>query len=303
MTTNSGPGHDSPSRSPERASSINFQTVDVPGAVGGTSVNGVNNHGVLAGTYFDHNHGSFGYIKDGSQLVRFDYPGTSGVTSVGSLNNPGTVVGSYTDPNGAYHGWIRSTRGSFGPINHPLAGSGDQQGTAAYGINDSEAVVGGYVDANGTWHGFVYEDGTFTTVDAPQAGTGQGQGTWLSAENDPGVITGGYIDANGTYHGFTDTHGVFSSFEAPGSIGPGEGGATSSGISNTRTLAGYYGNMAGTVYQGWLKVGAQFTSLGDPEAGPDGTLPLGISQNGKTVCGVYIDANNLEHGFIATISP
>lgn len=302
--TSSAPGHDGRSRSPEKASSINFQTVDVPGATGGTMVNGVNDHGVLAGTYFDQNNQNspHGYIKDGSRLVTFDYPGTSAVTTVGSLNNPGTVVGYYTDSNAAAHGWVRSASGRFSPINHPLAGSGFHQGTLPYGINDSGTVVGGYVDANGIWHGFTDKNGTFTTVDIPQAGTGQGQGTWLSAENDPGVITGGYIDANGIYHGFTDTNGVISSFEAPGSIGPGEGGSTSSGISNIRILVGYYGNAAGTVYQGWLKAGTQFTSVGDPQAGPSGTLPLGISEDGKTVCGFYIDANGTWHGFIATIS-
>lgn len=303
--TDSGPGHGSRPGSPAKGSSISFQTVDVPGAAGGTMVNGVNDHGVLAGTYFDQSNQNspHGYIKDGGQLVSFDYPGTSGVTTVGSLNNPGTVVGYYIDSNGAAHGWIRSARGSFSPINHPLAGSGLQQGTLPFGINDSGTVAGGYIDANGTWHGFIDNNGTFTTVDVPQAGTGPGQGTWLSAENDPGVITGGYIDASGLYHGFTDTHGVISSFEAPGSIGPGQGGSTSSGISNTRILVGYYGNAAGTVYQGWLETGARFASVGDPESGPGGTLPLGISGNGKTVCGFYIDANNLDHGFIAIISP
>jgi hypothetical protein len=301
--TSSGPGHDSRSGSSATASSIHFQTVDVPGAAGGTWVNGVNDHGVLAGTYFDQNHGSFGYIKDGGQLVRFDYPGTSGVTTVASLNNPGMVIGSYTDSNGASHGWIRSASGSSSPINHPLAGSGSQQGTLPFGINDSGTVVGGYIDASGAFHGFIDKRGTFTTVDAPQAGTGPGQGTYLSAENDPGVITGAYIDASGIYHGFTDTNGVFSSFEAPGSIGPGEGGTTSSGISNTRTLVGYYGNAAGTIYQGWLEAGGQFTVFSDPQAPPGGTLPLGISENGKTVCGFYTDANGISHGFIATISP
>jgi hypothetical protein len=302
--TNSEPGHDGRSRSPEKASSINFQTVDIPGAVS-THVNGVNDHGVLAGTYIDQNkqNSPHGFVKDGSQLVRFDYPGTSAVTTVSSLNNPGTVIGYYTDSNGASHGWIRSASGSFSPISHPLAGSGNQQGTLPFGINDSGTVVGGYIGANNTFHGFIDKHGTFTTVDAPQAGTGPGQGTYLSAENDPGVITGAYIDASGIYHGFTDANGVFSSFEAPGSISPGEGGTSSSGISDTRTLVGYYGSAAGSVYQGWLEAGAQFTALSDPQAGPVGTLPLGISENGKTVCGFYTDANGTDHGFIATISP
>ena len=303
--TSSGPGHGGRSGSPEKASSINFQTVDVPGAAGGTKVDGVNDHGVLAGTYFDQSNQNkpHGFIKDGSQLVRFDYPGTSAVTTVASLNNPGTVIGSYTDSNGAYHGWIRSASGSFSPIDHPLTGSGNGQGTLPFGINDSGTVVGGYIDANNTFHGFIDKNGTFTTVDAPQAGTGPWQGTYLSAENDPGVITGAYVDASGVYHGFTDTNGVFSSFEAPGSTGPGEGGTTSNAISNTRTLVGYYGSAAGTVYQGWLEADGQFTALSDPQAPPSGTLPLGISENGKTVCGYYTDANGISHGFIATISP
>lgn len=274
---------------------MSFQTVDVPGAAGGTVVNGVNDHGVLAGTCFDQDNHAFGYIKDRRQLVGFDYPGTSGVTSVASLNNPGTVIGSYTDPNGASHGWIRSASGSFSPIDHPLAGSGNSQGTAPLGINDSGIVVGFYADAKGTWHGFADKNGTFTTVDVPQAGTGPGQGTYLSAQNDPGVITGAYIDANVMYHGFTDTDGVIGPVEVPGS--------TSNGISNTGTLVGYSGNAAGTVYQGWLQAHGQLTFLNDPDAGSGGTLPLGISANGKTVCGFYSDASSVQHGFVATVSP
>jgi hypothetical protein len=103
------------------ATSIQFRTVDVPGAAQ-TEVNGVNNPGVVAGTYLDQN-GSFGFIQDGSKLVTLDYPGTSGVTTVASINNPGTVIGYYTDANGVSHGWIRSSGGSFSPINDPVAGS------------------------------------------------------------------------------------------------------------------------------------------------------------------------------------
>lgn len=93
------------------------------------------------------------------------------------------------------------------------------------------------------------------------------------------MITGAYIDANVMYHGFTDTDGVISPVEVPGS--------TSNGISNTGTLVGYSGNAAGTVYQGWLQARGQLTFLNDPDAGSGGTLPLGISESGKTVCGFY----------------
>ena len=255
---------------PAAASSIRFRTVDVPG-VAGTQVNGVNQHGVVAGTYVDQNHDSFGFIQDGANLVTLNYPGTSGVTTVTSLNDRGTVIGYYTDSNGAAHGWIRSSDGSFSPINDPLAGSGSGsgqfQGTLPFGINDSGTVVGGYIDANGIFHGFIDENGTFTTVDAPQAGTGPGQGTFLNAVNDPGVITGAYLDANNISHGIVDTRGVIRSFQAPGSTGPGEGGTQSNGISNNGALDGYYGKTASIAYQGWLEVGGQFTSLNDPDAG------------------------------------
>jgi hypothetical protein len=285
---------------PAAASSIQFRTVDVPGATG-TQVNGVNQHGVVAGTYVGQNHDSFGFIQDGTNLVTLNYPGTSGVTTVASLNDRGTVIGYYTDPNNAAHGWIRSSDGSFSPINDPLAGSGQFQGTLPFGINDSGTVVGGYIDANGIFHGFIDKNGTSTTVDAPQAGTGPGQGTFFAAVNDPGAITGAYLDVNGISHGIVDTRGVIRSFQAPGSTGPGEGGTQSNGISNSGALDGYYGKTATTAYRGWLESGGQFTSLNDPDAGAGGTLPLGISQDGKTAWGFYFDANGVTNGFIATI--
>jgi hypothetical protein len=127
--------------------------VDVPGAAGGTKVDGVNDHGVLAGTYFDQGHQNkpHGFIKDGSQLVRFDYPGTSAVTTVASLNNPGTVIGSYTDSNGAYHGWIRSASGSFSPIDHPLAGSANRFRCALRAPGDENGVSTWPADVGWPW--------------------------------------------------------------------------------------------------------------------------------------------------------
>jgi hypothetical protein len=75
------------------------------------------------GTYFDNNGATFGFIKDGNRLIRFNYPGTTGVTGFSSINNAGTGVGSCTDAKGIYRSSIRSANGAFSQVNDPLAGS------------------------------------------------------------------------------------------------------------------------------------------------------------------------------------
>jgi probable HAF family extracellular repeat protein len=84
----------------------------------------------------------------------------------------------------------------------PLAGTGQYQGTAAYGINDNGQIVGAYTDSNDAYHGFMYSNGKFTTLDDPMAATGPYHGTYAEGINDYGEIVGGYRDINSVDHGY-----------------------------------------------------------------------------------------------------
>ena len=54
---------------------------------------------------------------------------------------------------------------------------------------------------------------------------------------------------------------------------------------------------------GWVLSNGQFSPLNDPNAGPGGTQPTGISENGRFVAGMYLDAGCMLHGFTATLTP
>ena len=102
--------------------SLQYLTVNV--GKFGSYVNGVNDAGVMTGTYLDAGGGYHGYVMSGGRVVKFDYPGTSGVTFPSGINNTNTVAGAYIDANGIWHGFVRRPGGAFSVINDPKVGSG-----------------------------------------------------------------------------------------------------------------------------------------------------------------------------------
>ena len=135
------------------AASVRYVTYDVPGYVGTTFLNGVNNKGDLAGFVFDAA-GSHGFIVRNGAATVFDYPGTSGATMVQGMNNSDALSGFYTDAGGVDHAFVRSPQGTFIRIDAPGAGTASGQGTTAYGINDAGVVFGHIIDSAGVRHGF-----------------------------------------------------------------------------------------------------------------------------------------------------
>ena len=134
-------------------------------------------------------------------------------------------------------------------------------GTVAYDNNDLGEIVGSYTGTNIVPHGFLrLPNGQITLFDAPGAGLGPGlnQGTAAIAINDLGEIAGQFQDSNYVFHGFVR-----------------------------------YPNGA-------------FTTFDEPNAGTQanpsqsffpGTMAFNINLRGTTA-GIYIDASNVQHGFI-----
>jgi len=278
------------------AASAQSRTVDFPGAAA-TRIDGVNNGGVLAGTWSsnstDFSGNSFGFIEFPSgQSVPFDYPGTTGVTEASNINDLRTVVGNYLK-SGALHGFVRSRFGGFTPLDDP-AGVG---GTVTSAINDRGVIVGQYFDTSGAGHGFVYDDGTFTKLDYPGAAS-----TGLGDVNNSGAIVGSYTDASGVNHGFLYEHGTFTTIDAPGAGTAFGEGTFLSGISSNGVIAVQVVNDTGVF--GWLLSHGRFSSLNDPNAAVSRiSEPTDISSSGRYASGVYVDANGTGHGFVATVKP
>ena len=148
-------------------------------------------------------------------IVTFDAPGAGTgpfqgtfMVDAGPINPTGVIVGSVTDSNNVSHAYVRFADGTFTTFDVPGAGTGQFQGTVAYGINPAGAITGLYTDANNVNHGFVRAaNGAITTFDAPGAGTGPFQGTqaFSGAINPVGAVAGSYIDSNNANHGFLRT--------------------------------------------------------------------------------------------------
>jgi probable HAF family extracellular repeat protein len=174
-------------------------------------------------------------------------------------------------------------------------------------------IVGSYDDTSNVEHQFVYDHGTFTTLDFPGASEASALfgGTFpYVAVNNSGAIVGNYLDASGVSHGFLYQNGTFTKIpDAPGAGTSPSGsctsgvlaGTTPTGISASGVIVIDSCNDAGS--SAWVLENGQFSSLNDPNAVPGGTFTGQISEDGRLVVGVYLDAGGFAHGFVATLTP
>jgi probable HAF family extracellular repeat protein len=186
-----------------------FATIDAPGGVNGTIINGINARGQLAGSYIDAG-GMFHGFFDNKGYFTTLYPPGSIRTVCGFINAQGQVVGTYRDANTTRHGFIWRN-GTFTIFNVP--GDDPVLGTLAFGINDIGEVVGDYVNKNDQHrYGFLRSrKGDFTTFDVPNSAFTIGEGI-----NNAGTIVGYYADqVNGLEHGFVLKNGVFTTVDVP----------------------------------------------------------------------------------------
>jgi hypothetical protein len=277
-----------------------FHTFDVPGATG-TQVNGVNDGGVIDGSFIDAS-GQRGFVDSAAAgLVRFDFPGTSGVTQAFAIDNAGDVVGVYADDAGASHGFLRRPGGAITALPPaPGAGTGSGQGTFPTGITDSGEIVGFYVAADGVAHGYAQSPGgRLTVINAPGAGAAAGQGTFLFSVDDRGVICGGYVTSGNVEFGLVDRGGQITSIDDPATPQNAAGGTDADGFARGVVVGDYIDANGGEV--GYLDRGGRFLAVADP-AGSDalgqGTV-ITATNDQLTLTGFYITSNGADHGLLA----
>jgi hypothetical protein len=156
----------------------------VPNATG-TFAQGINNAGLVVGTYvLNGQEHAFVRNADGS-LEFFDAPDAVS-TAANGINDSGQICGTYTTGNGAgqVHGFIRNADRSFITFDVPGALT-----TYAWGINNAGSVAGDYFFDSGQYRAFSRTaDGVFTTFDAPNAPAGN---TFALGINNSGEIVGG----------------------------------------------------------------------------------------------------------------
>jgi hypothetical protein len=195
---------------------------------------GINDEGVLVGSFVDSNGVEHGFIDQHGRFTTVDnprYPGTSCSGTVSScsgtelwgINNRGVIDGDGYSWPAVVQGLIFSprapgTRYSYFTGPGDAGGYDSNGGTWAQGINDWGAVVGhsdGWANY-GVFVGWERIDGKMITISDPLAtnsippGTGYPDsfvfgGTAPGGVNDSGTVTGIYWDSNNVPHGFIAT--------------------------------------------------------------------------------------------------
>ena len=292
----------------------------------GTIPAGIDTTGDVVGAYIDANGAYHGFMRAANgTITQFDAPGASASAHRGtaalSINDSGVIVGFYTTgtevTNSAYHGFMRAADGTITTIDAPNAGSSEENGwkpgTHAISINASGEIAGSYVDSNMNGHGFVLStSGTFTEFDAPNAGTNTAQhggglyGTIPLSIDAAGDVAGTYTDTNYVHHGFLRAaNGTITVFDPPGA-----GANPSASLQGTlpfsmdpggNYIVGGYTDSTGMLHGFERAANGTFTSFDAPGAAAvfpyvPGTGATAVNASG-TVAGVYIDANEVAHGF------
>ena len=295
-------------------------SIDAPGAINGTcpafiAPPFITPQGSIVGIYFDANFNLQPFLraKDGT-FPTFEMPSPGAVLSSGLVaNSAGAIAGVFSDSNNP-HVFFRAPSGKFTLFDFPPAfltfipfpfpGATPLVPSIA-AMTPGGTIVGSYFDSNGAIHGFLRTiDGTFTTFDAPNAATGFFTGTSPTSINDSGIVTGQYFDTTLPSFGiriFLRTpNGVFSNFDTP-QLGTSLGSAS---INSSGAVAGDVLNFECPNFPFCNIVPISFvraangtvSSVNDPQA-VQGTFVTGINPAG-VVIGNYIDANNVQHGFV-----
>lgn len=189
-----------------------YATFDHPDAVSATTGRGVNNKGLVSGTYIDANETLAGFLYDPKTETFTDLV-PSLQTIAHGINSKGIVVGSSffeNDPCGGAnpferYGWVRAKDGSI--VLFQVNG----QRTVARGINDAGFVAGNVLDQfTGELKGFVIKapKTNCESIDVDSADLMQFPGAFQmfpEGITNSGDVVGIFFDASGAAHGFIAT--------------------------------------------------------------------------------------------------
>jgi hypothetical protein len=290
-----------------RAKDGNFTSFDAPGAGVATFPAVITPQGLIVGTYLDANFASHIFLraKDGNfTLLEIPSPGASPYAVV--ANYEGAIAGGFFDSNGNPRGFLRAPSGNFTLFEFPPAFLTFFFVPNITAMTPGRTILGSYFDSNGAIHGFLRTiDGNFTTFDAPNAAFSFFEGTMPTSINNSGTVAGFYFDTtqNSKLHVFLRaSNGTFSSFDTPqpgtsvGAASINSSGAVAGNVQNFECPNFPFCNIVPISFVRAANGGV--SSVNDPKA-VQGTFVTGINPAGEVI-GNYIDANNVQHGFVRT---
>ena len=291
--------------SPAKADPIlGIQTIDVPGAVAGTTTpEAINDSGEIAGTYLDPAVGFRVFSLQGGAYAAVDPANAVNGSNLVSLNNSGQIVGfanTATPP--TFGNYFLASGGTFSPF--PPAGATVPSGASYSGLNDSGAIAGQTnIGITGNTAAFVSANGAVTPI-APPTTTS----TSINAINDLGSVVGGYFPAvmpspTANQAAFLYANGIYTTLDVPGSTF-----TEATGINNDGVVVGYFdqapitgpGGIQVTPITGFTYANGVYTDYSVP--GQIETELFGINDSGQVV-GYYGDEMGNADGFTGTTVP
>ena len=177
---------------------------------------------------------------------------------------------------------------NFADVKYPANNPNDQF-TQLLGINDALQIAG--------YHNFNQNSGF--TLQLPNGFTTENYTNSMMTQvigiNNTGTTDGFYVDNNNVTHGFTDIHGQFATVDYAGSAFN-----QLLGQNDMNQAAGYYSlspdNTTPDFPYIYDEQGGVFEVISIPQAS-QGAQATGIN-NSQQICGFYIDANGVNHGFL-----
>jgi len=261
-------------------------------------VNGINQLGTIVGTWGGGQGSTIDESYDAKapypKLRALNYPGAQGTFAAG-LSSNFIRVGYVIDPGGLGGIWgFVKIRGLWTLLQDPNQGTGSNAVTEIWGVNDSQFAVGFYVNSAGTDVPIEVNvpSESFTELQPP--GAIGGQATGIDGKGD---LTGWETTSNGV-EGFFLKAGTYYPFAESGAK------ATYALSLNWQDqIVGDYIDAAGATH-GFVMTGPTrgssqqvWQTIDEPNAA-HGTWVTGIN-NHEVICGYYIDAKNVQHGFVA----
>jgi probable HAF family extracellular repeat protein len=254
-----------------------FKTIRVKGAQS-TAIFGVNNTGVMVGSYVDGGGVRHGFRFSGGKVTKIDDPkGTD--TYCFAINKAGAIVGYYATSTHTAQGFVYA-KGKFSDI-----GPGGSTGSQATGINDHGDISGNFADAHGS-HGYLLKGATYTKLDVPGA-----QGTLGGGINNTGLMTEVWLDSSSNSESSLYNGKTYKRINVPG-----EPDSDAAAINNLGDIV-YSWEGSTDTYGGALRHGGKYYKFHVPKG--DRTFGYGINDR-NVIVGAYTDDNGVLSGFSAT---
>jgi hypothetical protein len=285
---------------------IKGKFVTLTGPTGATDVMafGVNDVGLVVGSYVDTAGNTDGFVYDVKTKTYTTVidPNANGMTVVNGINDQGQLVGFYLDSAGNTDGMLvdppaPTLEWNFKTLNN----ADDPTFNQLLSINNS-GTIAGYFGSGATGHpnkGYTltppYHQGNYTNENFPTSAQ-----TQVTGINNAGTTVGFWVDGAGDNLGFVDSNGRFTNVLDP--LAPALGGATPIteqllGINDLGMAAGFYNDSAGNSH-GFIYDIASSSFTPVDVAGASSVTATDINGSGQ-ISGFYTK-NGVTDGFLDT---